>query len=114
MPYLQRFHSQYAGSGFQIWGVVQEDPAGATEFAAQYGATFPQLCDLELEVTEKYNLRSVPSLYLVDNCDTILQSIFAFSTDEYNAMAKRIAERTGKNFSPIVLPEDNAPLYRPG
>jgi peroxiredoxin len=114
MPYLQRFHCQYTCEGFQVWGVVQEDPAGAAEFAKQYGATFPQLCDTELEVTEQYDLRSVPSLYLVDSGDAILQSVFAFSTDEFNALAKRIAERTGRDYTPIILPEDDAPLFRPG
>jgi peroxiredoxin len=114
MPFLQRFHHQYAGDAFQVWGIAQEDAATAAEFAEQYHAAFPQLCDTELEVTENYDLRSVPSLYLVDAGDAILQSVFAFSTEDYNALSQQIAQHTGRDYKPIVLPEDNAPLYKPG
>ena len=31
MPFLQRFHDQYAGDGFHIWGVSQENKADTLE-----------------------------------------------------------------------------------
>lgn len=113
-PFLQRFASQYAGSGFQIWGVSQENPSDTRTFAESYGVTFPQLVDEDLEVTERHGLLTVPGIYLVDASDRILRSIPAFDSEELNAMAALVAKRTARDYVPIVRPEDNAPLIKPG
>lgn len=113
-PYLQRLHAQYAGNRFQIWGIAQENAADAEAFAKQYGATFPQLIDESLDVTEQYDLTTVPGIYLVDETDTILRQTGAFSKEELNTMSRLIAERTGKPYVPVVREEDNAPDFKPG
>lgn len=113
-PYLQRLHTQYAGDRFQMWGIAQENAADAEAFAKQYGATFPQLIDENLEVTEQYDLTTVPGIYLVDETDTILRQTGAFSKEELNTMARLIAERTGKAYVPVVREEDHAPDFKPG
>jgi peroxiredoxin len=113
-PYLQRFHTHYTGDRFRIWGVAQENAADTAAFAAEYGATFPQLVDESLDVTEKYDLAAVPGAYLVDETGKILLHTQAFDTDTYNAMAKMIAERTEAPYTPVVRPEDDAPALKPG
>ena len=113
-PYLQRFQVLYGGEKFRIWGVAQENAEDTLEFRRRFGATFTQLVDEDLAVTERYGLVSVPTLYLVDHSDRILQASQGFDTDSFNRMARAAAERTGEPYSPIVRPEDSAPAHKPG
>lgn len=113
-PFFQRFHVQYAGDKFQMWGISQDSAEETLAFAQEHGVTFPLLLDEDLDVTEQYDLRSVPGVYLVDETNAILRYVPAFVADEFNAMAQVIAERTGAPYTPVVRPEDDAPALRPG
>jgi peroxiredoxin len=113
-PYLQRFQDLYAGEGFQFWGIAQENEQDVRDFASLYRATFPQLIDENLAATERYDLASVPSIYLTDATGVILEHAPGFSTEIYNRIAQRAAEATGREYVPIVRPEDNAPILKPG
>ena len=115
MPFLQRFHENYAEEGsFQIWGVSQDNADDTHAFTEEFSITFPQALDIDLDVTYAYGLVTVPGIYLVDASDRVLQNAPAFVADEFNAMAKLIAQRQGKEYIPIVLPEDDAPAIKPG
>lgn len=118
-PFIERIHRQYAlGSEgkFIVLGVSQDDASATKEFAAAHGnLSFPILLDEDLEVTESYNLIGVPDLYLLDSSNTILYSILGhFTAEGFNEIAKRAAEATQKPYSPVVLPQDNAPNIKPG
>jgi peroxiredoxin len=114
MPFLQRFHQEYAGEGFRLWGVSEDSAEETREFAEQFGLTFPLLLDYGLAVTVAYGLTNVPGIYLVDETDTILRHAPAFVKDELNAMAQMVAERCSVPYIPIVREEDNAPASKPG
>jgi len=113
-PFIQRLHDQYAGPGFQVWAVSQDDPEQTAEFARTQGATLPILLDADLAVTEAHRLTNVPAIYLVDASDRIVRHSAAFVKAELNAMARMAAHRTGRPFQPIVRDEDDAPDFRPG
>ena len=113
-PYLQRFKVLYGSPGFRIWGIAQENPDDARAFMRTYGATFTQLIDEELEVTERYDLAAVPAIYLVDDSERILYETSKFSVEGFNHVARTVAERTGAEYIPIVRPEDGAPNIKPG
>ncbi len=113
-PFLQRFHDQYAGPGFAVWGVAQESAADASAFAREHGAAFPQLVDEGLAVTEQYRLASVPTIYLSDAAGRLLRWAPAFVADELNEMARIASERTGKPYVPVVRDADQAPAIKPG
>jgi peroxiredoxin len=114
MPFLQRFHQEYAGEGFQLWGVAQDSADETREFGEQFGVTFPLLLDTDLTVTYAYGLTHVPGIYLVDESDAILRHAPAFAKDELNAMAQVVAERCSIPYVPVVRDEDNAPAFKPG
>src|SRR5437762_6039392 len=48
VPFLQRFHEQYASDGFKIWGVSQDGKLETAEFCKAFALTFPQALDLDL------------------------------------------------------------------
>ncbi len=113
-PFLQRFHESYAGPGFALWGVSQENREETQAFVQRFGATFPQILDEKLDVSMRYGLQTVPGIYLVDESDTIVRHAPAFIKDELNAMARLAAERTGRPYTLVVREEDNAPVLMPG
>jgi peroxiredoxin len=114
MPFLQRFHDLYAGDGFRIWGISQEDRAETLAFMKEFSLSFPQTLDEDLAITEAYRLVSVPGVYLVGPSNKVLRHASAFAADEFNVMAALIAKETGKPYIPVVRPEDDAPAIRPG
>ncbi|CEK14338.1 peroxiredoxin family protein [Chthonomonas calidirosea] len=118
-PFIQRLHRQYAeGSDgkFTVLGVSQDDAAATEAFAKEYGnLTFPIVLDSNLDVAEWYNLIGVPDLYLLGSQETILYAIPGhFNQTGFNEIAKRAAEVTNKPYTPVVLPEDDAPSIKPG
>jgi peroxiredoxin len=114
MPFLQRFHQEYAGEGFQLWGIAQDSAEETGEFAERFGLTFPLLLDTDLTVTAAYGLTHVPGIYLVYDSDTILRHAPAFAKDELNAMAQVVAEQCSIPYVPVIRDEDNAPAFKPG
>lgn len=115
LPFLQRFHDLYARDGsFQIRGISQDSAEDTREFMRGSSLTFPQAIDENLEASEAYGLVTVPGVYLVNSGDRILRHAHAFVTDELNAMAKMIAEKQGREYIPVVRPEDDAPDIKPG
>ena|SRR5437879_545416 len=114
MPFLQRFQDHYAGDGFQIWGISQENREDTLAFMTEYSLTFPQALDENLATTEAYRLLTVPGVYLVGASDRILRHAPAFIADEFNDMAALIAQETGKPYVPVIRPDDDAPDIKPG
>ena len=119
VPYLQRFHAQYATPSegrFQIWGISQDNAQDTLAFAQEYGPpTFPLLLDQDLEVTEAYRLIAVPDLYLMGAGGAIEAAITGhFSKDGFNDLARHVAAFLAVPYTPIVREEDNAPPLRPG
>ncbi len=119
LPYLQRFHAQYAvpsAGRFQIWGISQDNAQDTLAFARENGpATFPLLLDSTLEVSEAYRLIAVPDLYLLGAGDTLLAALPGhFSKEGFNDLARQVADFLQAPYTPIVREEDNAPLLRPG
>jgi peroxiredoxin len=117
-PYVQRFHEQYAarsGGRFQVWGVSEDDAATTQSFAQETGATFPLLLDADLDTTVRYDLISVPDLYLLDAGATIPAAVVGhFSRDGFNELARRIADYLDVPYTPVVREEDDAPALKPG
>ncbi|MGC8784047.1 MAG: peroxiredoxin family protein [Armatimonadota bacterium] len=114
-PYLERFQQAYAGKGFQIWGVSQDDASATISYARTYGnVTFPQVLDEGLKATAVYDLVSVPTLYLLDSGDKILWQTAGWNREELNRVSQMIAERLGVPAVKIVEDDDPAPVFRPG
>jgi peroxiredoxin len=119
LPYLQRFHEQYAqpsGGKFKVWGVSQDNAEDTQAFAREYGnATFPMLLDADLTVSARYGLTNVPDLYLLDAGDAVSAAVLGhFAKDEFNDLAQKVAAYLNVPYVPIVREEDDAPDLKPG
>lgn len=68
MPTLQSFYEDHQADGFVTIAVNDGDPAEAvTDFAQQYGLTFPVWLDPKYEATERaFKTLNLPSSFVID------------------------------------------------
>jgi peroxiredoxin len=67
MPHLNKLYDKYRSSGFMLLGVnVDEDTRNAVAVADKLGVRFPVLPDADKRVSQKYDLRAMPSTVLID------------------------------------------------
>jgi cytochrome c biogenesis protein CcmG/thiol:disulfide interchange protein DsbE len=70
MPALQQVYEAYRDQGFEILAVNatnQDSQQDAVGFAQELGLTFPILLDSTGEVSNLYQLRSLPTSFFVDS-----------------------------------------------
>jgi peroxiredoxin len=78
MPAMQKMYEQYKEQGFVILAVnmtYQDTPSAITPFTQEYGLTFPILLDETGAVGNKYELRSLPSSFFIDQNGTIQEVV---------------------------------------
>jgi cytochrome c biogenesis protein CcmG, thiol:disulfide interchange protein DsbE len=74
MPAMQKVHEQYGPQGFTILAVnttFQDDRTSAENFVASLGLTFPILFDLDGSVSQRYQVRSMPTSFFIDHSGII-------------------------------------------
>jgi len=93
-----------------------QDPAEKlTEFADEYGLTHAALPELPpYETSDAYGVGTVPTLFLVGDDGTVLETVESWSREGYNGVAYRLAELTGREYEPVSEPGDGLPPFRPG
>ncbi len=68
MPAIQKLYDEYKDRGLVVLAVnstVQDDPFAIAPFIEEYRLTFPILLDETGEVSQAYQLRSLPSSYFI-------------------------------------------------
>ncbi len=69
MPAIESVYQEYKNEGLEVLAVnttYQDQEAEVTAFVQQYGLTFPILLDKTGAVSNRYQLRGLPSTYFVD------------------------------------------------
>lgn len=67
MPLLDQLYQRYQPMGFTLLGVnVEEDSAAANKILKEIPVTFPVLYDNKNRVSESYQVRAMPSTFLID------------------------------------------------
>jgi peroxiredoxin len=67
MPLLQQLYVRYQGMGFTLLGVnVDEDPAAAQKMLKEIPVNFPILYDSSNKVSKQYQVKAMPSTFMVD------------------------------------------------
>ena len=68
MPTLETLYQTYKEQNFVVLGVAG-DASGkklVEPFVREYGLTFPILLDTQKQVSQQYRIRSIPTVYLLD------------------------------------------------
>lgn len=114
-PFLERIYQAYKEKGVEIWGISQDDARDSREYAKEYGCTFPILLDTpRYEVSNRYGLTNVPTLFLIEPNQEISLTSVGFSKAEIEEISHRLGKYYGAPaFTPFRAGE-NVPDSKPG
>lgn len=114
-PFLERLHKNYAGKGFTLWGISQNNQADTLQFAGEYKVTFPLLLDQNnYQISYAYGITIVPTLFLIDKNQEILFSSEGFAKQDLEKLSGDIAERVGTTVVDIFAGENYVPAFKAG
>ncbi len=93
-PELKTMQAEYAARGFQVVSVgVDTDPNKSSGFARSAGATFPIILDPKGLIQGKFDVKSMPTTYILDRHGIIQHKQVGFSPDNTPATVRPIIER---------------------
>jgi peroxiredoxin len=77
MPAMQRAYAEFQGQGFEILAVNathQDSLQDAVQFSSDLGLSFPILLDNQGEISQLYQLRSLPTSFFIDR-EGVIQEV---------------------------------------
>lgn len=79
MPDMQSFYEANKDKGIVILGVnlttSEKQPENIGKFINEFGITFPVVLDAESHVSDRYQVTSIPTSYMIDSRGVIQQKI---------------------------------------
>lgn len=103
VPYLNKL-----ARGAQVIGISQDDADATNRFVEKLGTTFPIQRDPGLALSRGFDLKFVPSLFLLGHEGRILRSHFGFDKSILNEIAAQLS------CPPVAEEFDGAPQSKPG
>jgi len=112
-PKFDQLEAAYPG---RVLGVGQDPEADIARFTDRYGMTsVPTHPDLHpYELSDAYGVRVVPTMFLLDGSDTVLDVSESWDRDGFNRITHLLAEATDAEFVPLSERGDGLPALRPG
>ena len=113
LPFVERMYRSY-GERVTFLGIVQDPPREADAFAQKYGLTFRQLIDdPSYEMSLAYDVRTVPTIYLVSPSGKILFMEEGFVKSSMEELNEKVAGIAGAQINPLF--EDvSVPAFKAG
>jgi AhpC/TSA family len=111
-PTMRAFEEAFPG---RVVGVGQ-DPADRLErFSEEFSMGIRSVEDPPpYPTSDAYGVASVPTLYLVGNDASVLDSVGSWDREGFNRVAASIARLTGRSPVEISTPADGLPAFKPG
>lgn len=91
LPAIERLYNAQRDQGLTILavhGTFQDSEAGARAFAEELALTFPIVLDRDGAVSRRYQLRALPSTFIVDRKGIIREVIFGGPLSEATLQSK--------------------------
>jgi hypothetical protein len=99
----------------RVIGIGQDPPERLEAFGREYAMGLRAIPDLPpYPLSDAYGIVSVPTLVLVGEDGSIVESVGAWDRDGFNRVSGRIAELTSVEPVAISTPEDGLPAFQPG
>jgi len=115
VPFLQRLHEQVGPGGGRVVAVSQDGPDGAASFALEFGLTMPVAVDGPgWPVSRRYDLVSVPTIYLLKADGTVVRSLTGFHKEALQQMANDLAASVGAAPQALYRDGESPPEFKPG
>lgn len=113
LPFVEKMYKLY-GDAITFYGIVQDSDKDAKEFANKYGLTFPQLIDYPTyQVSQKYGIEVVPTLYLLNSEKTIEFVSSSFVKTDLDKLNSKLSAVAGKEEVDIFA-GTHVPAFKPG
>ena len=103
VPYLNKL-----ARGARVIGISQDDDAATEQFTEQLATAFPVQRDHGLALSQAFDLKFVPSLFLIGPGGRVLRSHFGFDKSALNQIADQL------RCAPVADEFDGAPQSKPG
>ncbi len=91
LPFLKQLYNEFSAAGLEIIGISSEAENVLESFYQKYPQPYPQYRDASLRLWNRYGIRSVPTLMLLDESGYILQ---VFNGVRSKAELKEIVKKT--------------------
>lgn len=79
IPAMEELHKEYGPKGLQVLSISMDEETGlVAPFAREHGMTYPILLGAASDVSERYRVRGIPALYLVDQDGKLVRQWLGF------------------------------------
>ena len=115
-PFIQKmFQGLTSDSQPRIWGISQDENEETRNFRDEYKLEFPiGVDDHPYAISSAYELRFVPTLYLIDQQRRVRIADFGFSKLALRSIAHELADWLGCVPPSVFSDDDGLPERRPG
>ena len=91
IPVLQEIHKEYESRGLAVVGVsVDQELAAVAPFVREQGITYPVLLGGESDVSEVYQVRGIPTVYLLDKEGRVVRHWVGFDPGYANEWRRAV------------------------
>lgn len=113
LPFVEKMHKLY-GDKMTFYGIVQDGPKDAEDFAKRYNLTFPQLLDYpDYKVSESYSIQVVPTIYLVNEEKIVEFVSSSFVKKELEDLIRKLSSAAQSPYQDI-FEGTQVPVFKPG
>jgi peroxiredoxin len=96
MPFIGNLDRGVRSERVKIWGISQDGTKETVKFAEIKGLEMPIHIDADpYPVSQAYGLTNVPTLFLIDSRQTILDQRVGFTRDDFVRLARVVAKHAG-------------------
>ncbi|MGD2053246.1 MAG: TlpA disulfide reductase family protein [Gammaproteobacteria bacterium] len=97
-PWMNKLQEQYGENGFEIVAVnLDESRKDAETFLQKMPAKFDVAFDKSGKTAEAYNLKAMPSSFLIDREGKLVYKSLGYRAEEKKVVEKKIQQLVGKN-----------------
>lgn len=97
-PWMNELQEQYGENGFEIIAVnLDESRTDAEAFLQKMPAKFDVAFDKSGKTAEAYNLKAMPSSFLIDKNGRLVHKSLGYRVEEKKIVEKKIQQLVGRN-----------------
>ena len=115
-PFLERLYKAYGNKNVTLVGVSQNDKKETSEFAKQFGLTFPLLLDdtHTYPVSNAYGLTNVPTVFWIDPDGEIELNSVGWVRSDFEQINRKISEAAQVAQAAVFHPGEQVNDFRAG
>jgi len=112
LPFFDRMAQRYkAGT---IVGICQAEADEMKEFTTANKLSLTNYADPNLRVSSFLGVSIVPAYWMVGRDGKVSEMGVGWDANKLEAIARSLAVESSAPYSPLIVPADNVPVFKPG